>query len=146
MFTQKRPLQISVRTLACHGTPNAIHFLEQVEVIVSLSHTKRGAVRIFTTSPTGTKTLMAPKRDMDSSMEGLKEWSFVSVHNWAENPLGRWLVNFESHVSGSQVHLFLPAFVSLARFRQILLSFVFVQVNESLGGGSLHSLRLLFHG
>ncbi|OQV12101.1 Neuroendocrine convertase 1 [Hypsibius exemplaris] len=117
LFTMHRPLEIQVRTQACQGTANEINHLEQVEVIVSLSHLKRGAVRVFLTSPSGTKTLIAPRRDMDSSTDGLNGWSFISVHNWAEKPFGMWIVNLESHV------------------------------NETIaGGGTLHSLRLVFHG
>lgn len=53
IFTYTRPLRIQVRTQACHDTGNEINFLEHVEVIVSLAHPKRGAVRMFLESPMG---------------------------------------------------------------------------------------------
>ncbi|XP_055335787.1 neuroendocrine convertase 1-like [Paramacrobiotus metropolitanus] len=113
-FTHNRPLRVQVRTQACHESGNEINYLEHVETVLSLSHPKRGAVRIFLESPMGTRTLIAPRRDADVAPDGLNGWSFVSVHNWGENPRGMWTVIMESHA------------------------------NQSIG--SLHSLRLIFHG
>lgn len=53
LFTFGNPLKVLVRTQGCHGTGNEINFLEQLEVVISLSHVRRGSIRIFLESPMG---------------------------------------------------------------------------------------------
>ncbi|ESO10718.1 hypothetical protein HELRODRAFT_190143 [Helobdella robusta] len=74
----------------CQGTDDAVQYLEHVECIVTLRANKRGEVQLFLVSPSGTKSQLLPKREADSSHEGFRNWSFMTTHNWAENPNGSW--------------------------------------------------------
>jgi proprotein convertase subtilisin/kexin type 1 len=40
----------------------------------------------------GTQTTLLSERDQDSSTDGFKNWSFMSVHNWGEDPKGLWTI------------------------------------------------------
>ncbi|XP_055355471.1 neuroendocrine convertase 1-like [Paramacrobiotus metropolitanus] len=116
LFSHNESLVVPVTTRACRNTVNEIRYLEHVEVIVSLSHLRRGVVQIYLESPMGTRTLIAPKRRNDLSTNGFVEWPFLSVHNWGENPYGTWKVTFESQGNNSQLF------------------------------GALQSLKVVFHG
>jgi subtilisin-like proprotein convertase family protein len=49
----------------------------------------------------GTRTTLLSERDQDTSSEGFKNWSFMSVHNWAENPKGLWTIKIMDTVSST---------------------------------------------
>jgi proprotein convertase subtilisin/kexin type 1 len=40
----------------------------------------------------GTETTLLSEREQDTSADGFKNWSFMSVHNWGENPKGLWTI------------------------------------------------------
>jgi subtilisin-like proprotein convertase family protein len=40
----------------------------------------------------GTQTTLLSERDQDTSTDGFKNWSFMSVHNWGEDPKGLWTI------------------------------------------------------
>ena len=46
----------------------------------------------------GTKTVLLSERPMDASMEGFKNWTFMSVQNWGENPRGTWKMKIRDRV------------------------------------------------
>ncbi|XP_051882055.1 PC3-like endoprotease variant B isoform X2 [Pristis pectinata] len=86
----KGSLTLSLKTNACQGTENAIDTLEHVQVTVSISSICRGDLAIYLTSPYGTKSELLGARVTDNSKLGLKNWTFMSVHSWGENPKGEW--------------------------------------------------------
>ncbi len=45
------------------------------------------------------RTVLLSNRDKDNSSEGLQEWPFMSVHQWAENPSGEWQIIIQDNVS-----------------------------------------------
>ena len=47
----------------------------------------------------GTETTLLSARDQDRSKDGFKNWSFMSVHNWGENPKGLWKIEIMDTVS-----------------------------------------------
>ncbi|XP_050403220.2 furin-like protease kpc-1 isoform X2 [Patella vulgata] len=85
----------SIVTQACDGMANGVKFLEHVQVIIALTHKRRGDVIIYITSPSGTKSKLLPKRPNDRQEGEFKNWPFLSVHFWGEDPNGRWTLEIE---------------------------------------------------
>lgn len=62
-------------------------------------HARRGDIKIDLISPQGTVSHLLPYRQYDFvNDQGYSSWPFMSVHNWGENPIGRWTltVTFKS--------------------------------------------------
>ncbi|XP_064098056.1 neuroendocrine convertase 1-like [Macrobrachium nipponense] len=74
----------------CEGTEDEIRSLEHVQVIVNISYTRRGALSISLTSPSGTRTGLLNERADDDSLKGFHDWALMSVHTWGEDPRGIW--------------------------------------------------------
>lgn len=70
----------------------AITKLEHVQFIVTLKHRRRGDLSIAIKSPQGTGSVLLAIRPKDNSFSGLKNWAFMTLQLWGENPLGTWLV------------------------------------------------------
>ncbi|XP_036444413.1 neuroendocrine convertase 1 [Colossoma macropomum] len=93
---QPRPLKaageisIEIPTKACAGQTNSIDSLEHVQVEASIEYTRRGDLHITLTSPSGTTTVLLAERERDTSSNGFRNWDFMSVHTWGENPTGTW--------------------------------------------------------
>ncbi|KAJ3127864.1 pheromone processing endoprotease [Nowakowskiella sp. JEL0407] len=64
--------------------------LEHVTVTVSISHTRRGDVGVSLNSPNGIVSELAVGRKNDDDKGGFKNWTFMSVVHWEENPVGEW--------------------------------------------------------
>lgn len=74
----------------CQGdTSNSITDLEHVELPIKLSAGRRGNIEIFLTSPSGTRSVMLQRRERDDKDEGI-DFTFMTVHNWGEDPAGTW--------------------------------------------------------
>lgn len=58
----RTPLILSVETRACSGKANEINFLEHVILRISLTHSRRGDLQIFLTSPAGTRSNILESR------------------------------------------------------------------------------------
>lgn len=89
-LTSNKSIEIFFRTDGCKNTTNEVNYLEHVQVIVSVDYTLRGALDIYLISPTGTETVLLTRRPKDTSKEGFKNWKFLSLHLWGENPNGVW--------------------------------------------------------
>lgn len=50
---------------------------------------------------TGTSTVLLAERERDKSPNGFKNWDFMSVHTWGENPVGTWVLRITDEVSTS---------------------------------------------
>jgi len=72
--------------------------LEHVTVLVDIRHTRRGDLRILLTSPSGTVSVLATERVKDTSTEGLRDWTFMTVKSWGEYPLGTWVLKVIDNV------------------------------------------------
>ncbi|XP_015240752.1 PREDICTED: neuroendocrine convertase 1 [Cyprinodon variegatus] len=83
-------ITIEIPTKACAGQENAIHSLEHVQVEASIEYTRRGDLHITLTSPAGTTTVLLAERERDTSSNGFRNWDFMSVHTWGEDPAGTW--------------------------------------------------------
>lgn len=49
-----------IDTNACEGTANEVNYIEQVEIVVTIKASVRGALEIFLTSPSDTRSLILP--------------------------------------------------------------------------------------
>ncbi|XP_077386445.1 neuroendocrine convertase 1 [Festucalex cinctus] len=81
---------IEIPTKACAGQENSIGSLEHVQVEASIEYTRRGDLHITLTSPAGTSTVLLAERERDTSSNGFRNWDFMSVHTWGEDPSGTW--------------------------------------------------------
>ncbi|CAL9704229.1 unnamed protein product [Knipowitschia caucasica] len=83
-------ITVEVPTGACRGQENAVLSLEHVQVEATIEYTRRGDLHITLTSPSGTTTVLLAERERDTSASGFKNWYFMSVHSWGEDPSGTW--------------------------------------------------------
>ncbi|XP_032902372.1 proprotein convertase subtilisin/kexin type 4 isoform X4 [Amblyraja radiata] len=81
---------------ACSGTKNYIRSLEHVEARMSLSYTRRGDLRIYLISPSGTCSNLVDVRPHDASPRGYRDWTFMTIHCWDEDPKGVWTLKIEN--------------------------------------------------
>lgn len=104
-------LVLKVDTDACEGTDNFVKKLEHVQATLSFTLTSahRGELSIDIVSPQGTVSRLLNTRHNDRDQKGLKEWAFMSVHLWGEDPAGEWQVRIQHNQdvqkrrSGSEV-------------------------------------------
>lgn len=84
------PYSTTIGSDGCDGQPNAIKFLEHVQINVTLSYSRRGDISLHLTSPKGTTSTLLPKRRNDRNIGKFDNWPFMSVHFWGEDPTGTW--------------------------------------------------------
>jgi len=81
-----------------------VRFLEHV---VSPIHVtagrKRGDLRIYLMSPTGTRSTLLHNRPSDFSSSGFTNWPFMTSHSWGESPLGKWTLEIHNDAYSSWV-------------------------------------------
>ncbi|OUM66790.1 hypothetical protein PIROE2DRAFT_23090, partial [Piromyces sp. E2] len=96
----------STITITPEDVKNFKH-LEHVNVKVNLSHQRRGDVKINLISPHGIVSNIATSRKRDSSEAGFKNWLFMSVKHWDEDPVGNWTLQvqneFGKHTKGKLI-------------------------------------------
>jgi len=81
---------IKFKTDACQGQKNEVKYLEHVQLVTDLDYTRRGNLALFISSPAGTRTKILSPRQRDNSKAGFRQWPFMSVHTWGEDPVGWW--------------------------------------------------------
>lgn len=89
---KKKDVTSYIETDACQTTDDCVTKLEHVHVNVTLliGRRGRGDFSVVLTSPSGTKSDILHRRIRDSSAEGFKNWAFLTVLHWDENPKGKW--------------------------------------------------------
>ncbi|XP_043926133.1 uncharacterized protein LOC122800845 [Protopterus annectens] len=88
---------VSLNVNACKATKNVINVLEHVQPVVSISSVCRGDLTVDLISPFGTKSRLLGTRHNDISDTGMKNWTFMSVHFWEEEPEGIWKLKVQDH-------------------------------------------------
>ena len=86
----------------CVGSNNEIRFLEHVHATISLHYSRRGDLQITLVSPSGTRSTLLSPRKNDYEDQKLRDWPFMSVFFWGENPEGEWRLMIEN--SGSALN------------------------------------------
>jgi subtilisin-like proprotein convertase family protein len=72
--------------------------IEHVEVIVNITHPRRGHLDIRLTSPSGTESVLASQRtDIGADYS---QWKFLSVRHWDESSMGTWQLEVVDDVAG----------------------------------------------
>ncbi|GAB6028003.1 Neuroendocrine convertase 1 [Chamberlinius hualienensis] len=67
-----------------------VNYLEHVQLKISANYSRRGALKMDLISPLETRSTLLYPRVADKSVRGLKEWNFMSLRFWGENPSGKW--------------------------------------------------------
>ncbi|XP_063215967.1 neuroendocrine convertase 1-like [Bacillus rossius redtenbacheri] len=80
-----RPLTAVFPTAGCE-----VAHLEHAQVTVELAYPVRGVLQIHLTSAAGTRVQLLSTRKLDKSDYGFKNWTFMSVLTWGEDPRGVW--------------------------------------------------------
>lgn len=81
---------VHLKTRGCRGQSNEVKKVEHVDVTVTIRHRRRGDLNVTIVSPRGTTSNLLTPRRYDSSTKGLKDWAFMTVQLWGENPFGVW--------------------------------------------------------
>ena len=67
---------------------------------------RRGDISVALVSPSGTTSLLLPKRPRDYvNYEGYYQWPFMSLHHWGEAPRGDWTLTVAYDSSSGYVSL-----------------------------------------
>lgn len=75
---------------------DTIDFLEHVVANISFNYTVRGEVKLTLISPSGTPSELLSHRQKDTDKTGIKDFPFMTVFNWGENPLNKWRLIIET--------------------------------------------------
>ncbi|XP_057332324.1 neuroendocrine convertase 1-like isoform X2 [Microplitis mediator] len=81
---------LSFNVNKCRDQDSEVAFLEHVQIEVTLTYTIRGALEMYLTSATNTRVKILNRRKLDDSQDGFKNWKFMSVATWGEDPRGTW--------------------------------------------------------
>ncbi|OQV20757.1 Furin-like protease 2 [Hypsibius exemplaris] len=82
---------VDLTTDACLSrSDQTVLTLEHVQAVVSVQSPRRGNLILTLISPQNTTSVLLPRRTLDDSRQGFRNWAFTSVHFWGENPTGRW--------------------------------------------------------
>ena len=73
-----------------------VNHLEHVVSPLTISTERRGKLRIYLTSPAGTRSTLLDTRPYDYSLTGFNNWPFMTTHSWGENPRGKWLLEIHN--------------------------------------------------
>ncbi|XP_063311099.1 proprotein convertase subtilisin/kexin type 5 isoform X1 [Pelobates fuscus] len=74
------------------NTNHHVIYLEHIVVRITITHPRRGDLAIYLTSPSGTRSQLLANRLFDHSMEGFKNWEFMTTHCWGEKASGDWIL------------------------------------------------------
>jgi len=78
------------------------HKVEEVRVVLNLTHDHMGHLQAFVTSPSGTRVRMLRTAPASSTDFTGKSWPILTNNFWGENPNGTWKVELENpYGSGS---------------------------------------------
>lgn len=77
---------------------NADIVIEHVELVINTDHTYWEDLRIKLISPSGTESLLAEQRLVDSGSD-IDTWTFMTVRNWGESAMGAWQVAIDDGYS-----------------------------------------------
>lgn len=100
-------MTLEMETDGCKGSPNSIRHLEHVQAKVTCSYSRRGDLQLHLISPNGTRSTLLPRRKNDYSYGEFKDWPFMSVFYWGENPTGTWRLLIENTGSMRNTGVFL---------------------------------------
>ena len=74
--------------------------------VLSHQFARRGDISVSLRSPQGTTSELLPNRERDFiNTNSYRNWEFMSVHYWGENPLGDWevLISYKSQIGAVRI-------------------------------------------
>lgn len=89
-------ISVTFDTDGCKDSSDEINHLEHVQARISLAYSRRGDLQIHLVSPNGTRSTLLPRRKYDYQPGEFRNWSFMSVFYWGENPQGTWTLVLEN--------------------------------------------------
>uniref|UniRef100_A0A5S6QDY8 P/Homo B domain-containing protein n=1 Tax=Trichuris muris TaxID=70415 RepID=A0A5S6QDY8_TRIMR len=90
-------LTLHLSTDGCLANPGRrVAYLEHVQARITISSGKRGNLAISLVSPTGTKSILLPRRSQDNARQGFRDWAFMTTHCWGEKASGRWVLEVQN--------------------------------------------------
>ncbi|XP_077275283.1 neuroendocrine convertase 1 [Temnothorax americanus] len=92
IYGNSKKLQFNAGNV-CRTSGNEIISLEHVEVEANLKYSRRGALQMHLTAPSGTLVRILSPRKLDNSDAGFTKWKFMSVATWGEDPRGTWTLD-----------------------------------------------------
>ncbi|TGZ55908.1 Neuroendocrine convertase, partial [Temnothorax longispinosus] len=92
IYGNSKKLQFNAGNV-CRTSGNEIISLEHVEVETNLKYSRRGALQMHLTAPSGTLVRILSPRKLDNSDAGFTKWKFMSVATWGEDPRGTWTLD-----------------------------------------------------
>jgi proprotein convertase subtilisin/kexin type 1 len=99
-FKSGEAVEVEFNTDGCEGQKNEIRYLEHVTIKVHITHERRGQVFVELESPMGTRTALLLERPDDASTAGFNNWTFMTLHNWGEQPRGTWILRVADRSNG----------------------------------------------
>ncbi len=79
--------------------PDSQFVVEHVTLKVDITHSSRGELEIFLTSPSGTTSQLAVVRNEQGA--NLENYTFSTVHNWGERSTGVWTMKVADRGNGN---------------------------------------------
>ena len=102
-FNQKivslSPVVIKHNTSSCSGQSNCVTKLEHVRLYITLVSYPRGGVEIELISPSGTRSPILRPRRKDTYADTFRDWGFMALTFWDEDPRGEWTVRIQQTTS-----------------------------------------------
>ncbi|KAK2161965.1 hypothetical protein LSH36_107g10022 [Paralvinella palmiformis] len=89
-------VRVSIDLDGCVDTDQTINYLEHVQAKVTLMYSRRGQLQLHLVSPNGTRSTLLPRRKKDMKRGQFKDWPFMSVFYWGEQPMGTWTLEIEN--------------------------------------------------
>lgn len=80
---------------------DALMKVENVEVVFTATHPRRGDLRVVLTSPDGTQSILAERHDKAQIDANYSSWTFTSTHDWDEIARGTWTLKVTDERGGS---------------------------------------------
>uniref|UniRef100_A0A2H8TZJ6 Neuroendocrine convertase 1 n=2 Tax=Melanaphis sacchari TaxID=742174 RepID=A0A2H8TZJ6_9HEMI len=91
--TRNRAARITVYSNGCEGLSGEIKYIEYVQLVLTMSYTKRGDIQIAMKSPLGTECHVLENRPKDFNTQGLQRWTFSILAFWGESPKGNFVID-----------------------------------------------------
>ncbi|KAI3384227.1 hypothetical protein SNEBB_007136 [Seison nebaliae] len=89
---------------ACRESKNEIEYIEQVQVYVTISSKRRGAIEIRLWSPSNTESVLIRGRRNDKSEKGFNDWPILVTRLWGEPASGIWTLRVtDTHDTDAQL-------------------------------------------
>ncbi|KAI9598162.1 peptidase S8/S53 domain-containing protein [Syncephalis fuscata] len=80
-------------------TTHGFQHLEHITVTVNIEHDRRGDLEVFLISPNHVISKLSAIRKNDQSLDGFKDWTFMTVKHWDESPIGEWTLNVRANIN-----------------------------------------------